>query len=299
MTNNARDPFEVLGVSRTAPDSVIKAAYRARIRETHPDAGGDPAEAQAVNDAYELLTDPDRRAGYLRSQKPAQQPQTPRSQPNTVHQPQEPHPAPQAAPERVYSTFGSPRAWWTSKLAWIPALLAVLVAGLVSGVAGVLFMSGALLIASLPRAKAVLWALLASAAAGAASGIVGADQGPSAVTGMFPDYWATPTAVFVAVILLWLWARRRHMQALLAHAADVFITTSTTHRLAPYKVTAITPGVLHLEPVHGTPMWPQPTAQDNGIVAVGDVVLIHAGAVLASATDEMLRAHQRRLAKMG
>lgn len=56
--------YDDLGVTPGATDAVIRAAYKARMRETHPDAGGDPAQAQAVNTAYATLSDPDQRAAY-------------------------------------------------------------------------------------------------------------------------------------------------------------------------------------------------------------------------------------------
>lgn len=59
-----RSPYEVLGVRPDDPLDVIRAAWRTRIRAVHPDRGGDPAEAAAVNAAWELLSDPVRRARY-------------------------------------------------------------------------------------------------------------------------------------------------------------------------------------------------------------------------------------------
>jgi curved DNA-binding protein CbpA len=52
------DPFAVLGVSRTASDAEIHAAYRADVRRTHPDAGGSAAAFEAIQNAYETLRDP-------------------------------------------------------------------------------------------------------------------------------------------------------------------------------------------------------------------------------------------------
>lgn len=54
--------YETLGVSRGAPEAVIKAAYRALMKTAHPDAGGSAEEAQRINDAYDALMDPERRA---------------------------------------------------------------------------------------------------------------------------------------------------------------------------------------------------------------------------------------------
>lgn len=48
-------PFDVLGVDPDADDAAIKAAYRERVLEAHPDHGGSPEEFNAVREAYEEL----------------------------------------------------------------------------------------------------------------------------------------------------------------------------------------------------------------------------------------------------
>ncbi len=65
-----RDPYEVLGVSRGATEREIKSAFRTRARELHPDVNAHDPEAEekfkeAAN-AYEILSDADRRATYDR-----------------------------------------------------------------------------------------------------------------------------------------------------------------------------------------------------------------------------------------
>jgi curved DNA-binding protein CbpA len=52
-------PFDVLQVDPDADDETIKEAYKRRVKEAHPDHGGDTAEFQRVMDAYERL-----KAGY-------------------------------------------------------------------------------------------------------------------------------------------------------------------------------------------------------------------------------------------
>ena len=65
-----RDYYDVLGISRGARDSEIKAAFRRLAKECHPDScNGDPnAEKRfkELNEAYEALKDPQRRAAYDR-----------------------------------------------------------------------------------------------------------------------------------------------------------------------------------------------------------------------------------------
>ena len=63
-----KDLYQVLGVSKTATDADIKKAYRKLARELHPDlTGGDAKKSErfkAVNEAYDLLRDPEKRRRY-------------------------------------------------------------------------------------------------------------------------------------------------------------------------------------------------------------------------------------------
>lgn len=60
MTNH----YAVLGVWRSATPAEVKAAYRAKAREAHPDRGGEAARFAAVQCAYEVLCDEERRAQW-------------------------------------------------------------------------------------------------------------------------------------------------------------------------------------------------------------------------------------------
>tara|TARA_Y100001935_G_C17205114_1_gene457129 strand:- start:109 stop:912 length:804 start_codon:yes stop_codon:yes gene_type:complete len=58
------DYYNTLGVNRTATDSEIKAAYRKLAMQYHPDKGGDANRFARINEAYEVLKDPQRRSQY-------------------------------------------------------------------------------------------------------------------------------------------------------------------------------------------------------------------------------------------
>ena len=56
----------MLGVAATATAAEIKAAYRALVKQHHPDAGGDAQMILALNAAWEVLGDRERRAAHDR-----------------------------------------------------------------------------------------------------------------------------------------------------------------------------------------------------------------------------------------
>lgn len=62
-------PYELLGVSSTASAAEIRSAYRRLARQHHPDTGGAAADFAAITDAYDLLSDPARRARYDAAQR--------------------------------------------------------------------------------------------------------------------------------------------------------------------------------------------------------------------------------------
>jgi curved DNA-binding protein CbpA len=60
----AADAYEILGVASTATTEDLRKAYRRRLRETHPDTGGDAQEFTAVQLAWEKIGTPASRADY-------------------------------------------------------------------------------------------------------------------------------------------------------------------------------------------------------------------------------------------
>ena len=65
-----RDYYEILGVERSADDGALKASFRKLAMEHHPDRNGGCGEAEGrfkeINEAYSVLSDPQKRAAYDR-----------------------------------------------------------------------------------------------------------------------------------------------------------------------------------------------------------------------------------------
>jgi molecular chaperone DnaJ len=65
---NKRDYYGILGVAKNAGEEQIKAAYRKLVKQYHPDANPDNPEAEEkikeINEAFEILSDPQKKAEY-------------------------------------------------------------------------------------------------------------------------------------------------------------------------------------------------------------------------------------------
>jgi curved DNA-binding protein CbpA len=76
------DPWKLLGVTRDAGPEEIKRSYRRLSRSHHTDVGGDATQQAKLNRAYEILSDPGRRADYallLNPKKPTAPSEAPRA----------------------------------------------------------------------------------------------------------------------------------------------------------------------------------------------------------------------------
>lgn len=67
-----KDPYEILGVQRSADDAALRAAYRKLAKKHHPDVNPGKPEAAArfgeISSAYDLLSDKDKRARFDRGE---------------------------------------------------------------------------------------------------------------------------------------------------------------------------------------------------------------------------------------
>src|SRR3954469_4905092 len=72
LLTNMRDPYDVLGVSRTASEDDIKKAYRKLAKTHHPDRNASDPKAKdkfaEINAAYEILGDAAKRAQFDRGE---------------------------------------------------------------------------------------------------------------------------------------------------------------------------------------------------------------------------------------
>src|SRR3989442_15442032 len=65
MAVEFKDYYRILGVDRGADDKTIKSAYRKLARKYHPDVNkGQDARFKEIAEAYEVLSDPEKRRRY-------------------------------------------------------------------------------------------------------------------------------------------------------------------------------------------------------------------------------------------
>lgn len=69
--------YEALGLTKDATDADIKKAYRKLAMKNHPDKGGDPEAFKVVQNAYDVLSDPQKKENYDRFGNPDGPPHAP------------------------------------------------------------------------------------------------------------------------------------------------------------------------------------------------------------------------------
>lgn len=64
--NNKRNYYRILHVQPDAPLEIIQSSYRTLMQKLkqHPDLGGEHWNASIINEAYGVLTDPEKRKAY-------------------------------------------------------------------------------------------------------------------------------------------------------------------------------------------------------------------------------------------
>jgi curved DNA-binding protein CbpA len=68
--DSSRDYYRVLGVSQDVSREDLERAYRGEARKRHPDGGGSEEEMKSLNEAHDILSDPETRKAYDAERQP-------------------------------------------------------------------------------------------------------------------------------------------------------------------------------------------------------------------------------------
>ena len=100
---NRRNYYRIMHVQKDAPVEIIKSSYRTLMQKLkmHPDLGGDHWNAALINEAYAVLSDPEKREAYdLQLAEIERTTDLTVEEPPPRRQPEEEEPAPSVAPNR-------------------------------------------------------------------------------------------------------------------------------------------------------------------------------------------------------
>jgi hypothetical protein len=103
------NPYDVLGVSNTAPTDELRRAYRSALRRTHPDTGGDAKEFHAVQAAWDLVGTPEDRDRFDRASAAQPRGFTPWARSGADAPPR------RQPPQAAQTSYGHPGGWWRSQ----------------------------------------------------------------------------------------------------------------------------------------------------------------------------------------
>ena len=71
--DSAKDYYLVLGVPENASADDLDRAYRGAARKRHPDGGGSEEEMKSLNEAHDILSDPETRKAYDAERRPSRE----------------------------------------------------------------------------------------------------------------------------------------------------------------------------------------------------------------------------------